>query len=961
MNQNRTFFFAVLVAVLLFVPGGAANLSAKETPPPALASCLSQGWPQDQSDLKPDPALIFGTLENGLRYVIMPNHEPKGRVSLQLNVQTGSLHETEAQRGVAHYLEHMMFNGTAHYPPGKLVDYFQSIGMAFGPDTNAYTSYDDTVYQLMLPNSERKTLSEGLEVLADYAGSALLLPEEVDKERGVILAEKRERDSAGRRVYKADIEQAFAGTLVAKRDVIGTEDVLRKADAALLRQYYERWYRPDNMILVAVGDADTKLIAELIKQQFSSLPPRTDNAVCPDFGQVAKSGTATFYQQEHDLGHTEVSLASVWNIAPDASLTQRAEALRQFKEQTAAMMMNYRLQHLLNLENSPITRANFFTSKMSQRLGLASLKANTVADKWQETLNLLDTTLRQALKDGFAEPELKRAKADLMSNLKEQVQSAASRKSDYLAGSIIGSLTDDEVVLSPEQEMELYGPVLEKLTLTEANEVFRSLWHERRLVKVAGTANLQDKDGQKPEEMVLAAFKTAEAAELKPWQQQAEVVFPYLPEPSTAAKIAQHTAYDKINTDRYVFSNDLILNLKKTDFEPNELKVALVFGKGELSQPKPGVAQLAQMLVPESGVGKMDKEQLKAALAPYSSAVSFQVGEDSFQFRGSGLKGETELLFQLLHTHLHDPAFRADAFARVLRKEEQFYAQMESSVEGMMSLKGEQFLAGGNLRYGMVPLEMLKTLTLADVEGWLAPVLKNEPLEISVVGDFDPEQVLKLVGKYFGEERKASQKAEGEKIAFPSGKNLTQNVTSATNKAQITVAWPTDDYWDIIRTRRLSVLAAVLDDRLRKQIREELGAAYSPYVYNQSSQVDSGYGVLRSVLQAEPGQAVILAEKLKQAGAELATGKVTAEELTRALEPILTSVRDMIRTNSYWLNSVLIHSSRYPQRLEWPLTIQPDFATIKAEEIAALAAKYLQPGKAAEVILLPEKKESISK
>jgi zinc protease len=793
-------------------------------------------------------------------------------------------------------------------------------------------------------------------VLVDYAGGALLLPQEVDKERGIILAEKRERDSAGRRVYKADIEQAFAGSLVAQRDVIGTEEVLKKADAALLRQYYEHWYRPDNMILVAVGDGDTKLIEELIKQQFSSLPRRKDNAVCPDFGQVAESGTATFYQQEHDLGHTEVSLASAWNITSDAALTQQAKALRQFKEQTAAMMMNYRLQHLVNLDNSPITRASFFSYEMSQRLGITSLKANTVAEKWQETLNLLDTSLRQALKDGFAEPELTRAKADLMSSLKEQVQSAASRKSDDLAGSIIGSLTDHEVVLSPEQEMALYGPVLEQLTLAEANEVFRSLWHERRLVKVAGTADLQGKDGQKPEELVLAALKTAEAAELKPWQQEAKVVFPYLPEPSTAAKIAQHVAYEKISTDRYVFSNGLILNLKKTDFEPNELQVALVFGKGELSQPKPGVAQLAQMLVPESGVGGLNQEQLRVALAPYSSSVFFVVADDSFQFRGRGLKNETELLFQLLHTHLHDPAFRADAFARVLRKAEQFYAQMESSVEGMMSLKGEQFLAGGNPRYGMVPLETLKTLTLADVQDWLTPVLKNEPLEISVVGDFDQEQVLNLVGKYFGEERKASQKAAGEKIAFPSGKNLTQNVPSATNKAQITVAWPTDDYWDIIRTRRLNVLAAVLDDRLRKQIREELGAAYSPYVYNQSSQVDLGYGVLRSVLLAEPGQAVLLAEKLKQAGAALATGKVTTEELTRALEPTLTSVRDMVRTNSYWLNSVLIRSSQYPQRLEWPLTIQTDFAAIKAEEITALAAKYLQADKAAEVILLPEKK-----
>jgi zinc protease len=384
------------------------------------------------------------------------------------------------------------------------------------------------------------------------------------------------------------------------------------------------------------------------------------------------------------------------------------------------------------------------------------------------------------------------------------------------------------------------------------------------------------------------------------------------------------------------------------------VQVSVVFGKGELSEPKTGLALLAQMLLPESGIGGLDQDQLKAALAQYSIQAQFRVDEDSFQFNGQGLSSEIEPLFQLLHAHLYDPAFRADAFDQVMRKAEQMHAQLAGSVEGVMEVKGEPFLAGGNMRYGIAPLDLLKGLTLAELEAWLAPVLKNEPLEISVVGDFDPEQAVKLAGKYFGSPRTGGQQAaEGRKIAFPSGKNLTLNVVTASDKAMIAVAWPTDDFWDIARTRRLGVLAAVLDDRLRKKVREELGAAYSPYVYNRSSTVDPGYGVLRSVVLAEPKQATQLAEKLKQAGKELAAGKISADELTRALEPVLTSIRDMVRTNRYWLESVLIKSSRYPQRLEWPLSIESDFAAVKTEEISALAAKYLQPDKAAEVILLP--------
>jgi zinc protease len=172
----------------------------------------------------------------------------------------------------------------------------------------------------------------------------------------------------------------------------------------------------------------------------------------------------------------------------------------------------------------------------------------------------------------------------------------------------------------------------------------------------------------------------------------------------------------------------------------------------------------------------------------------------------------------------------------------------------------------------------------------------------------------------------------------------------------LVVAWPTDDFWDISRTRRLSVLASLLDDRLRKQIREDLGAAYSPYVYNRSSTVDPGYGVLRGVMMTDPDKAALLTEKLKQAGAQLASGKITADELERALQPTLTSIRDMLRKNRYWLESVLINSARQPQRLKWPTTIQSDFSSITAKELSILAKRYLLPEKAAQIILLPVKK-----
>ena len=204
--------------------------------------------------------------EAHLRYVLKQNKEPKNRVAMYLNVQAGSLQETEEQRGVAHYLEHMLFNGTTHYPPGTLVEYFQGIGMDFGADTNAHTSYDETVYQLILPDGREKTLAEGYQVLVDYAQGALLLEKEVERERGIIFSEKRTRDSAEARAQKSQMQFDFAGSLIAKRDPIGLDAVLQHADAKLLRSYYERWYRPDNMFVIVVGDFEKGMAEEQLRR-----------------------------------------------------------------------------------------------------------------------------------------------------------------------------------------------------------------------------------------------------------------------------------------------------------------------------------------------------------------------------------------------------------------------------------------------------------------------------------------------------------------------------------------------------------------------------------------------------------------------------------------------------------------------------------------------------------------------
>jgi len=367
------------------------------------------------------------------------------------------------------------------------------------------------------------------------------------------------------------------------------------------------------------------------------------------------------------------------------------------------------------------------------------------------------------------------------------------------------------------------------------------------------------------------------------------------------------------------------------------------------------MALLGQAVVSESGVGRLSNEQLEAALAGTNVELAFNVDPESFSFEGSSLSSEFELLLQLLYHHLHDPAFRKDAFTRSRDSLQRMYRQLNNSAEGVQEIQGDRFLAASCPEFGLASWEEMARIQLEQLRSWLQPVLATAPLEINIVGDIDPETASQLVRRYFGhEDRRPNFASPKAAPVFPTGQDRYLTVGSSISRAMLTVAWKTDDFWDIGRTRRLNLLASVLDDRLRVKIREELGATYSPQVVSQPSRGQAGFGLMRSALIVAPEQAASLARVIKDVAEGLGKEGVSADELHRALGPTLVSIKDIKHKNRYWMESVLRLSSRHPQQLQWPLSIMEGFASIKAEELTALARLYLQPEQAATVIVSPE-------
>ena len=354
-----------------------------------------------------------------------------------LYVQAGSLNEAEDERGYAHFLEHMMFKGTDNYPQGSLIDFFQSIGMNFGGDANAHTSFDKTVYNLILPSGSEKDLNVGFSVMADFARRATLLEDQINQERGVILAEKRARDSAAYRAQTAGMKFTLRGTRLADRMVIGVEKCIEQANRPSLKAFYDHWYRPENMILIVVGDMQPKVAEGFIGKHFTPLKPIGFQPECPGFGKLTHKGTEVFYHFEPELGKTNVSIETFWDLQRknDSLQLERDEIIRSM----GSMIMGYRLQRMEEDKDVPFVRASYSSGDVFERIGYGTISVQTEGHKWKESLAGIERTLRQALQYGFTDQEVARAKKEIQADLDAHALKATSEDSREIAEGILES------------------------------------------------------------------------------------------------------------------------------------------------------------------------------------------------------------------------------------------------------------------------------------------------------------------------------------------------------------------------------------------------------------------------------------------------------------------------------------------------------------------------------------------
>jgi len=939
MPDPRSVFALRRVLIALFVA-------------PLLA--IAADFAHETSDLPVDPAIHWGRLDNGLRYALLHNAEPKGRVSARLAIKVGSIYENENQRGLAHFLEHMAFNGSRHFPSATVVEFFQRLGMGFGGDTNASTNFDRTIYQLELPDTKPETLRESLTFFADVAGGLLLETKEIDKERGIILSEKRARDSVGLRTFVAELEFLVPDTRLPQRIPIGLESVIKTAPRERFVEFYDAWYRPERMVLVITGDIDPVSVEPVVKEIFSPLTARGPALPEPRLGTVTTPETVgADLHPEPEAGSTNVAVETITPYAfePDTA----AQRLKYLPRTLALRMLNRRLGILAKKEGAPFLSGLVGVTEQFEFFRNASIELNCRPDQWAAALAVAEQELRRALEHGFQPDELAESVAEMRNNLEQAVRTASTRRSHEMADEILDDLLDRSVTTHPSANLALYQAALAKITPEDCATALRTTWAEAPGRKLFVTGNLTLPH---PAPAIAAVYKASQAVPVIAQAKNEQGAFAYT-EFGKPGKVAKTTAVDDLGATLVQFKNGVRLNLKVTDFEANSIRLSVRIGGGKLTMPReqPGLALLANVAFTPGGLGKHSVDDLQRILAGKTIGLGFGAQEDAFTFSGQTNRTDLLLQLQLFCAFITDAGYRPEALRQVKKGAEQLYTRLEHTPDGPLQLEVARLLASGDVRFGLPAKNILLARNLDELKAWLAPELAKGPIEIAIVGDFDPEATIAAVAQTFGALPKRTDKpdyADARKVALPAAPLVKEYaVQTEIPKGLVRLYWPATDSRDVKLARRLRLLSEVFSDRLRVKIREEMGGTYSPNSASDLSETYPGYGWLVADATVAPADAHAIADAIKAVAVALRDGGITEEELVRAKQPVLTALRESSRTNQYWLGTVLASAQEFPQRLDWSRTRYSDNESVTTAELSALAKQYLDPARVSEFIVLP--------
>jgi zinc protease len=938
-------------ALLLALSVPLAPLPAKTTAH-ATAQAPATPWPFARSDLPVDPSFRFGVLPNGMRYIVRPNATPAGQGMVQMWVHQGSLAERDDEAGWAHFIEHMAFNGSTHVPEGEMVKLLEREGLAFGADTNAGTSFDTTVYKLDLPRNDAKLLDTALMLMREAASELTFAPEAVQREKGVVLSEKRVRDTFAYRDVVAQLGFAYPGSKFARRLPIGTAESIQGADAAKLKALWQRLYRPQDVAVIVVGDFDAAAAEAAIKAHFGDW--RAPAAVAqPDPGpfDFALAGKTDVYLDPALSERITVSRTGPWQDEPDTVANRQQTLLRQI----GYGIINRRLARLSREGDPPFRAAGIGTSDVFKAARTTSLVVDAGEGEWQRGLAAAEREYRRALEFGFSPAEVAEQVANLRTAQENAAAGAATRNNATFVAMALSLLNDDRVPTTPESGLERFNAFAPTIT---PEKVLAALKYElvpldNPLIRFEGRTAPQGGAA------ALRAAWNAGMAEKLSRQDEAKLAEFGYTDFGPPGKVVSDTVEPLLGIREIRFANGLRLNLKPTDLQKDRISVALNIDGGMMLDTKDHPLATAMVnVLPVGGLGKHSYDELQSILAGRSVSFAIADGERTFRMAAGTTPRDLELQLQLLAAAISDPGYRPQGEAQYRRNIENFFAQLDATPNAALANNLGRIVADGDPRFTLQPKDAYLALDFEKLRAAIGDRLAHGALELAIVGDIDADKTIALVARTLGAlpaRETDFRPYEGNRTrTFTADRSLRViRHSGPADQAIVRMSWPTEDDSNFDDQMKLELLERVVDVELTDDLREKLGQTYSPGVNAQESRTWHGYGTFNIAAPVETAQVAAARQAMLDTIARLTTQPVDGDTLLRARQPLLEAYDNALKTNAGWLN-LADDAQREPDQIGRFTRAKAMLQALTPADLQAIAAKYLKPGERLEIDVLPK-------
>ncbi len=905
-----------------------------------------------------DPNVRKGVLENGLTYYIRQNKLPENRADFYIAQKVGSMQEEDAQAGLAHFLEHMAFNGTTNYPGKNMLDYLQDNGIKFGTNINAYTSFDQTVYYMTdVPTTNEKLVDSCLLVLYDWSNGIALQDDEIEKERGVIREEWRTRGGAQSRLWEKMLPVMYKDSKYANRLPIGKIDVINNFKPKEIRDYYHKWYRPDLQGIIVVGDFDPAKMEQKVKDLFGKIPAPVNPAKREYFPVPDNEKPIVSIATDPEATRTQLMVFYKHDPVPDEiKLTQAGMAIDYIKS-AASTMINERFREMTQKPNAPFMYAyaydgDYFVAKTKDAW---TVVASSADDKIDDALSAMIRETERVKRFGFTASEYDRARSNILKNYENAYNNRDKEKNSRYSQEYVRNFTDSEPIPGIEYEYNLVNMIAPNVPVEAINQTIAQLINDKNMViSVSGP----EKEGLVYPTVaeITSLIANVEAEKIEAYKEEVSNE-PLVATPPAPGKITKTEQDAKLGATVWTLQNGMNVILKPTDFKDDQILMTAssVGGTSQFAMQDPINAKQMGSVMTLGGVGNFSATGLTKALAGKTASASPTISLTTQGFSGSSSIKDFETMLQLVYLYFTAPRSDEDAFKSYLQRTEAQLKNMEAEPMVAFSDAATKALYGDNPITKRIKVEDLSKIDYKRImEMYKQQFINPGSFVFTFVGNIDEAKVKPVVEQYLASLKGQAVKGEFIKVPLDFTKGKAENIFQRemkNPKASVFDALTGKMDRNLKNNITMSMLDQILDIVYTEKIREDEGGTYGVYTNGSISRYPENQTVLQIIFDTDPAKMEKLNAIIKNELKGIAANGPRSVDFSKVKEYMLKEYNENLKENGYWLG---VLNTRYFYDEDNHSDYLNTLNSITAKDIQAFAKKFMDQGNEVTVVMMPE-------